>query len=77
MGVRMLELPVTGGVHLAARARSPCWRAGDRGPLRPALPGAAGDGQPDLPHGAAWVAAIIKVITNMLAFIHLKATPRR
>jgi 3-hydroxyisobutyrate dehydrogenase len=57
-GVRMMELPVTGGVHLAYQGKITMLAGGDRifhiGPL-----------------GAA---SIIKVITNMLAFIHLKAT---
>lgn len=73
-GVRMMELPVTGGVHLAYQGRITMLAGGDRDLF-------------DLHHGAMQAmgdrifhmgplgsAAIIKVITNMLAFIHLKAT---
>ncbi|MEO8242825.1 MAG: NAD(P)-dependent oxidoreductase [bacterium] len=73
-GVRMMELPVTGGVHLAAQGRITMLAGGDRDLF-------------DLHHGAMQAmgdrifhmgplgsSSIIKVITNMLAFIHLKAT---
>lgn len=73
-GVRMMELPVTGGVHLAHQGRITMLAGGDRDLF-------------DLHHGAMQAmgdrifhmgplgsSAIIKVITNMLAFIHLKAT---
>ncbi len=73
-GVRMMELPVTGGVHLAHQARITMLAGGDKDLF-------------DLHHGAMQAmgnkifhigplgsASIIKVITNMLAFIHLKAT---
>lgn len=73
-GVRMMELPVTGGVHLAAQGKITMLAGGDKDLF-------------DLHHGAMQAmgdrifhmgplgsASIIKVITNMLAFIHLKAT---
>jgi 3-hydroxyisobutyrate dehydrogenase len=73
-GVRMMELPVTGGVHLAHQGKITMLAAGDADLF-------------DLHHGAMQAmgdkifhigplgsASIIKVITNMLAFIHLKAT---
>jgi 3-hydroxyisobutyrate dehydrogenase len=73
-GVRMMELPVTGGVHLAHQGKITMLAGGERDLF-------------DLHHGAMQAmgdrifhigplgsAAIIKVITNMLAFIHLKAT---
>jgi 3-hydroxyisobutyrate dehydrogenase len=73
-GVRMMELPVTGGVHLAAQGKITMLAGGDRDLF-------------DLHHGAMQAmgdrifhmgplgsSSIIKVITNMLAFIHLKAT---
>ncbi|WP_135449036.1 MULTISPECIES: NAD(P)-dependent oxidoreductase [Tabrizicola] len=73
-GVRMMELPVTGGVHLAHQGKITMLAGGDRDLF-------------DLHHGAMQAmgdkifhmgplgsASIIKVITNMLAFIHLKAT---
>jgi 3-hydroxyisobutyrate dehydrogenase len=72
-GVRTLESPVTGGVHLAARGEITVLVGGDADLLelhRPAL-GAMGG---RLFHmGPLGSAAIIKVITNMLAFIHLVA----
>lgn len=73
-GVRMMELPVTGGVHLAAHGKITMLAGGDKDLF-------------DLHHGAMQAmgdkifhigplgsASIIKVITNMLAFIHLKAS---
>lgn len=73
-GVRMMELPVTGGVHLAYQGKITMLAGGDRDLF-------------DLHHGAMQAmgdkifhigplgsSSIIKVITNMLAFIHLKAT---
>ncbi len=73
-GIRMMELPVTGGVHLAHQGRITMLAGGDRDLF-------------DLHHGAMQAmgdrifhmgplgsSSIIKVITNMLAFIHLKAT---
>jgi 3-hydroxyisobutyrate dehydrogenase len=72
-GVRTLESPVTGGVHLAARGEITVLVGGDADLLelhRSAL-GAMGG---RLFHmGPLGSAAIIKVITNMLAFIHLVA----
>jgi 3-hydroxyisobutyrate dehydrogenase len=73
-GVEMMELPVTGGVHLAAQGKITMLAGGSKALL-------------DLHHGAMQAmgdkifhmgplgsSSIIKVITNMLAFIHLKAT---
>ena len=73
-GIRMMELPVTGGVHLAAQGKITMLAGGARDLF-------------DLHHGAMQAmgdrifhmgplgsSSIIKVITNMLAFIHLKAT---
>lgn len=72
-GVRMLECPVTGGVHLAARGEITVLVGGDADLLslhRPALEAMGGK----LFHmGPLGSAAVIKVITNMLAFIHLIA----
>jgi len=72
-GVRMMELPVTGGVHLAHQGKITMLAGGERDLF-------------DLHHGAMQAmgdrifhmgplgsSSIIKVITNMLAFIHLKA----
>lgn len=72
--VRMLEAPVTGGVHLAAKGQITVLAGGDTDLFdlhRPALQAIGGR----LFHmGPLGSAAVIKVITNMLAFIHLKAT---
>jgi 3-hydroxyisobutyrate dehydrogenase len=72
-GVRMLECPVTGGVHLAAGGRITALVGGEEDLFqqhRPALAAMAGQIFHMGPLGSA---AIIKVITNMLAFIHLVA----
>jgi 3-hydroxyisobutyrate dehydrogenase len=70
-GVGMLECPVTGGVHLAARGEITVLAGGCAERLarhRPALDAMGGR----LFHmGPLGSAASIKVITNMLAFIHL------
>ncbi len=71
--VHTLECPVTGGVHLAARGEITLLVGGDADLLdrhRPALQAMGGR----LFHmGPLGSAAVIKVITNMLAFIHLVA----
>jgi 3-hydroxyisobutyrate dehydrogenase len=72
-GVRLLEAPVTGGVHLAARGEITVLAGGEADLLelhRPILEAMGGR----LFHmGPLGSAAVIKVITNMLAFIHLVA----
>ncbi len=70
-GVGMLESPVTGGVHLAARGEITVLVGGDPDRFarhRPALEAMGGRIFHMGPLGSA---AAIKVITNMLAFIHL------
>jgi len=72
-GVRTMESPVTGGVHLAAQGKVTVLAGGDVDLLelhRPALQAMGGQIFDMGPLGSA---AIIKVITNMLAFIHLVA----
>lgn len=72
-GVRMMELPVTGGVHLAAQGKITMLAGGDKDlfDLHHAAMQAMGD---KIFHmGPLGSSSIIKVITNMLAFIHLKA----
>lgn len=73
-GVAMLECPVTGGVHRAAAGQITVIVGGDADVFarhRPALEAMGGE----IFHvGALGKAAVIKVITNMLAFIHLLAT---
>ena len=73
-GIRMMELPVTGGVHLAAQGKITMLAGGDRDlyDLHHAAMQAMGDRIFHM--GPLGSSSIIKVITNMLAFIHLKAT---
>jgi 3-hydroxyisobutyrate dehydrogenase len=73
-GVRMMELPVTGGVHLAHQGKITMLAGGDKDlfDLHHAAMQAMGDRIFHM--GPLGSASIIKVITNMLAFIHLKAT---
>lgn len=72
-GVSVLECPVTGGVHRAAEGEITVLVGGDRALFdlhRPALEAMGGQIFHMGPLGSA---AVIKVITNMLAFIHLVA----
>jgi 3-hydroxyisobutyrate dehydrogenase len=73
-GVGMLECPVTGGVHRAASGQITVIVGGDAALFethRAALQAMGGEIFHAGPLGKA---AVIKVITNMLAFIHLLAT---
>ena len=72
-GVRTLELPVTGGVHLAARGEITMLVAGDDDLFELHKPALQAMGNQIFHMGPLGSASIIKVITNMLAFIHLKA----
>lgn len=72
-GVRTLELPVTGGVHLAARGEITMLAAGDADLFELHKPALQAMGNQIFHMGPLGAASIIKVITNMLAFIHLKA----
>jgi 3-hydroxyisobutyrate dehydrogenase len=72
-GVATLESPVTGGVHRAAAGEITVLAGGDRTLFerhRPSLEAMGGEVFHMGPLGSA---ALIKVITNMLAFIHLVA----
>jgi 3-hydroxyisobutyrate dehydrogenase len=72
-GIATLEAPVTGGVHRAAAGEIAVLVGGDKKVFethRPALEAMGGEIFHMGPLGSA---AIIKVITNMLAFIHLIA----
>jgi 3-hydroxyisobutyrate dehydrogenase len=73
-GVQLLEAPVTGGVHLAARGEIAVLAGGPRDLYELHLPALRAIGNRQFHMGELGSAAIIKVITNMLAFIHLKAT---
>jgi 3-hydroxyisobutyrate dehydrogenase len=72
-GVRTLEAPVTGGVHLAARAEITVLAAGDKDLFEFHHKALEAIGNRIFHMGAIGSAAVIKVITNMLAFIHLVA----
>jgi 3-hydroxyisobutyrate dehydrogenase len=72
-GVRTMELPVTGGVHLAAHGTITMLAGGDKDLFEIHLPALEAMGNKIFHMGTLGNAAIIKVITNMLAFIHLKA----
>jgi 3-hydroxyisobutyrate dehydrogenase len=72
-GVRTLEAPVTGGVHLAARGEVTVLVGGDREIYDLHKSALEAIGNKLFFMGALGSAAVIKVITNMLAFIHLVA----
>lgn len=71
--IRMMELPVTGGVHLAAQGNITMLSGGDKDMFDLHLPALQAMGDQVFHMGPLGSASIIKVITNMLAFIHLKA----
>ncbi|OYW53828.1 MAG: 3-hydroxyisobutyrate dehydrogenase [Rhodobacterales bacterium 32-66-7] len=72
-GVRMMELPVTGGVHLAYQGKITMLAGGDRDLYDLHLKAMQAMGDRIFHMGPLGSSSIIKVITNMLAFIHLKA----
>lgn len=72
-GLRMLEAPVTGGVHLAARGEITVLAGGDADLLDLHRAALEAIGNRLFHMGPLGSAAVIKVITNMLAFIHLVA----
>lgn len=72
-GVASLECPVTGGVHKAAAGEITVLVGGDRDLFDRHAPILRALGDPVLYMGELGQASVIKVITNMLAFIHLLA----
>ncbi len=72
-GVTMLEAPVTGGVHLAARGEITVLAAGDSNNFERHRAALDAIGSKIFFMGPLGSASVIKVITNMLAFIHLVA----
>jgi 3-hydroxyisobutyrate dehydrogenase len=72
-GITMLEAPVTGGVHLAARGEITVLAGGEAAVLERHRKALEAIGNRLFHMGPLGSAAIIKVITNMLAFIHLVA----
>jgi len=73
-GVRMLESPVTGGVHRAAAGDITVIVGGDADLVAAHRSALDAMGRAIFHVGPLGKAAVIKVITNMLAFIHLMAT---
>lgn len=72
-GVGCLECPVTGGVHLALRGEITVLVGGEEARFLRHRPALKAMGNRIIHMGPLGSAAIIKVITNMLAFIHLVA----
>ncbi len=70
-GVQMLEAPVTGGVHRAAAGQITVLVGGDEAVFQEYRGLLASLGNPVLYMGPLGSAALIKVITNMLAFVNL------
>ena len=71
--IHTLEAPVTGGVHLAARGEVTVLAAGDKDLFDLHHKALEAIGNKIFHMGPIGSAAVIKVITNMLAFIHLVA----
>jgi 3-hydroxyisobutyrate dehydrogenase len=72
-GLRVLECPVTGGVHKAASGEITVLVGGDPALFETHRPALSTMGGEIFHMGGIGSAAVIKVITNMLAFIHLVA----
>ncbi len=71
--IDVLEAPVTGGVHLAARGEVTVLIGGEQAQFEKHKPALEKIGNRIFLMGPLGSAAVIKVITNMLAFIHLVA----
>ena len=72
-GIETMELPVTGGVHLAAQGQITMLAGGPEQLFNQHLPALEAMGNQIFHMGPLGSASLIKVITNMLAFIHLVA----
>src|SRR5690349_24178807 len=72
-GIACLEAPVTGGVHKAALGEITVLVGGERDAYEAHLPAFRAMGGQVFHMGPLGSASVIKVITNMLAFIHLVA----
>jgi 3-hydroxyisobutyrate dehydrogenase len=72
-GIATLEAPVTGGVHRAAAGDITVLVGGEEALFQVHLPAFQAMGGEVLHMGPLGQAAVIKVITNMLAFVHLVA----
>ena len=71
--IATLEAPVTGGVHRAAAGEITVLVGGDKAVFETHLPALKAMGGEVIHMGELGSASVIKVITNMLAFIHLIA----
>jgi 3-hydroxyisobutyrate dehydrogenase len=72
-GIATLEAPVTGGVHLAAAGRITILVGGEESVVAAHRPALEAMGGAIVAMGPLGSASVIKVITNMLAFVHLVA----
>ncbi|HEX9448962.1 MAG TPA: NAD(P)-dependent oxidoreductase, partial [Dongiaceae bacterium] len=72
-GIQCLEAPVTGGVHKAASGDITVLVGGEKAVFEAHLPVFRAIGGEVFHMGPLGSASVIKVITNMLAFIHLVA----
>jgi 3-hydroxyisobutyrate dehydrogenase len=72
-GVGCLEAPVTGGVHKAVAGEITVLVGGDATVFEAHRPVIEAMGRPVLHVGPLGSASVLKVITNMLAFVHLVA----
>ena len=72
-GVGCLEAPVTGGVHRAVAGEITVLVGGDATVFEAHRPVIEAMGRPVLHVGPLGSASVLKVITNMLAFVHLVA----
>jgi len=72
-GIETLEAPVTGGVHRAAAGEITVLVGGNRAVYEKHLPALEAMGGSIFYVGELGKACVLKVITNMLAFIHLVA----
>jgi 3-hydroxyisobutyrate dehydrogenase len=72
-GIATLEAPVTGGVHRAASGKITVLIGGDAATFEAHRPALQAMGGQVFYMGPLGKASVIKIITNMLAFIHLVA----
>jgi 3-hydroxyisobutyrate dehydrogenase len=72
-GIAVLECPVTGGVHLANSGQITVLVGGDEATWKRVEPLLAAMGGEIIYLGKLGNASVVKVVTNMLAFIHLVA----
>ncbi|WP_394791030.1 NAD(P)-dependent oxidoreductase [Rhodoferax sp.] len=72
-GIAVLECPVTGGVHLANSGQITVLVGGDEATFQRVEPLLTAMGGQIIYMGKLGNASVVKVVTNMLAFIHLVA----